>query len=342
MRQNGIAYPHPDPESVIATGGCSGNSIQILFASSEFAPKSQKKIPPVTESYFEALRKAVDRQPESTVLISGEHLGTLTEPQVAMMKAALSGHNVEVVLFVRDPFDYAFSGWRQVVKSFSYDRTFEEYITSPNRRMSMRDGFVNFTRAFDRVHVLRYERHQKNLAAAFFDAIGRIDAMPDAKQVTERIHNLSLSPSEASLCVAIAKGLKSENFATFASRMLLARPDRSDHPFYSQRSHGRILTYFGTVIDDINTHLPSEDWLSRKVRDLDGPDSGILPEDATFVMELLKLNVLAQQAQEPKPEDSQDPHGLPAGFDTAAYLILNPDVAKAGVDPAVSSCKCNG
>ena len=333
MRQKGIAYPHPDPDSVVATRGCSGNAIQILFASNP-AIQGNAIVPPMaTDGYFRALREAVDCQPENTVLISGEFLGSLNASQVAMLKAALSGHSVEVVVFVRDPFDYAFSCWRQKVKGRSFEGTFEEFIASPERQLSMRNGFINFSQAFVRIHVLRYERYKSNLAAAFFNAIGRLDAMPDTKQVTERIHNPSLSPSEASLCVALAKGLKSANFVSFASRMLLARSERHDHPFYSQRLHEITLTYFGTVIDKINKRLPSEDRLSKVVRASDGPDSGILPEDVTFALELLKLNVLGKHARSPAEDRKDNSSGLPENFDAVAYLILNPDVAEARMDP---------
>lgn len=332
LRMNGIAYPYPDPDNIVAIGGCSGNAIQILFEFGHARRTDQIARPLATAAYFRSLRQVIDAQDENTVLISGEYLGKLDTSQVQMLRETLSGHRIEIVAFVRDPFDYAYSCWRQVVKGSAHDRTFAEYLNEPSARFSMSDGFLAFARAFGRIHVLRYERHSKDLAKAFFDAIERPDAMPETGP-GNRIHNRSLSPSEASLCVALAKGLKSRNFVLTAAQHMLARTDRRELPFYSRRLHATVIDRFRDAAAEINRRLPAEDHLSLSLRDSDQGAQDILPEDAAFVLDLLHRNVMAKLSAYVGAEGKPTVDGLPADFDAAAYLLLNPDVAEARFDP---------
>lgn len=359
LEAGGVHYPYPDPTRVVEIGTCSGNVIQMLFRGG-FLPPDRKGSPAgyINDGFFAEMRRVVDQSPLDTVLFSGEVLGKLSQTQIAALAQALAGHRVEILAFVRDPFDFAWSGWKQVSKHSNRKRDFMTFL----RRMSGEDGqstmsmgysFRNYAAAFQTFHVLRFERHRDNVARAFVDKVGLAACFPPEVIRVDREHNRSLTQSEVELACLVSERFRDQGLAARVVAEFLSRPVAASDPFYSRAAHEVVLRQFAQAIPAINAHLPAEDALSDQLRDMPDTVTPLRHEDVAIVLEVMAKSAQAAAKQPAKPfwlarvlrsllgaapgqrpEGLRDPSkSLPASFDRQAYLHFNRDVSPEGDEP---------
>ncbi len=333
LAANGIAYPYPDPPAVVAIGGCSGNGLQILHAKGAFRSKSTAHAD-LDPRFAVFLREVVEAQREDTVVLSTEYFANLELGQLQSLKAELSGHRVKVICFVRDPFDFAFSAWRQHIKTGKCEVDFQTYLDIPSRRFSLREGFLKYAQVFaENLTVLRYERHVSRLGPAFFRALGLLDHVPEDALQVGRTHNPSVSPSEAFLVAEVCAAIAGRDVAAAASRVLLARRTRRQLPYYNRALHEKLNGMFADAVPVLNRFLPPEDHLTLGLRDEADTPAPVLDEDRAFLAPMLP------KLRDGKPSPLRRTltkllhPGVPSKFDPQVYLALNPDVAQAGLDP---------
>lgn len=342
LERAGIAYPYPEPENIVSAGGCSGNIIQMMFQDGHLERRAHGSSPVnVNPAFFTSLRGVIDSQPQDTVMLSGEFVSNLKQPSMVALRDALKGHEVEIVGFVRDPFDYTHSCWRQIVKMANKKPSFDDYIANKAKSSSMAQGFLTLRDTFGPPRLLRFERHRRNVSAAFFETLDLADVFAGGVPSPGRTHNPSLSHSEAQIAVAIDAEFGNPDLTSTVIRSLLKRPDRQELPYYNRTQHAQILAAFAEVIPAINALLPPEDALSDQLRDAPEQPDTILPQDLQATVALLSRHA-AQRPKAPLKAPASPlrrlfrlraTQGLPADFDVEAYLLHNPDVAAAKVDP---------
>lgn len=346
LEHAGIAYPYREPANIVSAGGCSGNIIQLMFQDGHLEPRARGNAPvKVDPAFYTVLRGVIDKQPQDTVILSGEFVSNLKEPSMLALRDALKGHNVEVVAFVRDPFDYIHSCWRQIVKISKSKPDFDTYIAEKAQDSSMNQGLRilcdTFGETFGPPRLLRFERHRKNVSAAFFEAVGLGHVFADGIPAPGRMHNPSLSHSEAQIVVSVEAEFANPDLTSTVIRSLLNRPDRRELPYYNRAQHAQILSVFSEMLPIINSLLPPEDALSDQLRDAPDQNGAILPEDLEASVALLNRYAKPQEKVAPPAPFSplrrlfrrKSGPSLPADFDVEAYLLHNPDVAAAQIDP---------
>lgn len=343
LAREGIGYPYPDPEHIVATGGCSGNAVQILYKGGfmEGAGVDANVRERISDSYFDALLEIIKEHSKSTVLISGEILSTrLGKNFSSFIDKLRIVSDVEIVCFVRDPFDFVFSSWRQRFKTSMKVPDFPEHLRMVSigeaEASSMLMGFEYFHGVGVPLKVINYDYNKKNVASAFMSAIGYKNMSDEVAPSGIKEANLSLTPSEVCLAQITQEKIKNSDFTAAFIRTAQSRDRRVSLEYYNRRQHQQILDSFGDTIRLINSHLPEGQRLATEVRDREDADFVILPEDAALLLDL--VNKLITERPKIQGYLPVEPHAgvpsLPLDFDREAYLLHNPDVAAAGMDPA--------
>ena len=343
LAREGIGYPYPDPEQIVATGGCSGNAVQVLYRGGfmDGFGVDQKAYERLSVAYFDELAGIVKEDPRKTVLISGEILSAHPGENFSSFVEKLhSFSSVEIVCFVRDPFDFVFSSWRQKFKTSMSVPGFPEHLKRISRdeaeASSMLRGFKYFQGIGVPIKVINYDHNKKNVASAFMTAIGFKDISDEVAVGGIKEANISLTPSEVCLAQIVQEKINNSDFTAAFIRTAQSRDRRVSLEYYNRRQHQQILDSFGDTIRLINSHLPEGQRLATEVRDREDADFVILPEDAALLLDL--VNKLITERPKIQGYLPVEPHAgvpsLPLDFDREAYLLHNPDVAAAGMDPA--------
>lgn len=294
-----------------------------------------------SEAYFDKLAEIVDAEPRSTVLISSEILSE--NPGVhfsRFVKKYRNRFDIEMVCFVRDPFDVLFSTWRQLLKQRINVPGFSEYVDlvleNPDDVPSMIGSFEFFHNLDAPLRVINYDRNKDTVCESFLSVLSEENFCEkmDMENVGEA--NKSLSPSEVCLAQLVHKTIGNEDLTATFLRLVQSRSHREFREYYNRCQHRRILDRFQGTIVLINSYLPKDQQLANEVRDRPDADFVIVPEDAKLLLELVNKFVAAGA----KPESSGGEHRgvaaspeLPPDFSAEAYLLHNPDVAAAGMDP---------
>lgn len=340
----GIGYPYPDPEHIVATGGCSGNAVQILYKGGfmdGFNKGLEVPASRLSEAYFDVLARVIEAVPQRTALVSGEILGVnASETTAHLFNENRSFRDVEIVCFVRDPFDFVFSCWRQSLKDSINLPPFINYIDAILDGTRMAPSMLG---SFEFIHglglpltVLNFDHHRRNIVDPFLRAIGAENLIGLVEMTTIREANRSLTPSEASLALLANEKINNANFSATFLRAARARDKPKSRDYYNRDQHQRILDHFAGTISLINAHLPDDQKLATEVKNRPDADFVIVPEDAALLLELVEK--LIQTRTEPKGLANTGSVAtsavLPSDFDAEAYLFHNPDVAAAKMDPA--------
>lgn len=343
LAREGIGYPYPDTEHLVAAGDCSGNAIQILYKGGfmEGAGADADVGERLSDAYFDTLSRVVQAVPKPTVLVSGEILGGRSGAHFSRFLQKLGAYSdVEIICFVRDPFDLFFSAWRQNFKykmnTPVFSRYIEKIIGGESEPPSMIAAFNFFHCSKVPIKVINYDHHKKNVASAFLNAIGCEKMGLEFSDTAIREINKSLTPSEVCLAQIAQEKISNPDFTAAFIRMALSREHRVALEYYNRGQHQSILDRFQDTIRLINSHLPEGEKLATETRDRADAEFVILPEDAGLLLELVKKLVAEgpKTPASPAAEPRAGAPSLPADFDPEAYLLHNPDVAAARMDPA--------
>ncbi|MEY4982596.1 MAG: hypothetical protein RIR62_862 [Pseudomonadota bacterium] len=334
----GIDYPSPEPSHNIAAGLAVGNLPILIRQMSgddvfdlDQATEFQNRF---SAGVARGICQLVDETPFETVLISGELFPLVPADRLSGFLAQLAQrHDPEILCLVRDPFDFLLSMWKQQVRVQIYTRGFEAYIDdvlSGRQQASMLTCFDALAQCGIPMTVLRYERVRGDIVGGTLQALGL--AEPDLMALARprmRI-NASEPASRTALAIELLQETDDPDLTDVVMRTLAARSSAPAGPEpYDPNLHARILDHFGRTIGRINSFLPPEDALATDIRAQEFRPPAVHEPDRH-----LARAILAELAQTSsgRPEDTRDP-ALPVGFDPAVYLLRNPDLVAAGVDP---------
>lgn len=341
LEHAGVHYPHPEPQSYIEKGLCSGNVVQLLYALG-YVDRARGRVK-FEEDFSRLFDHMVDSARNSTMpctLFSGEVFSQFPAQHVALLAEKTRELEVSVIAFVRDPFDYVCSSWKQRVKRSGECSSFSQDVETRSREGSieMLDGFRNFERHFKDFRLINYDRKKRDVIAAFLETGGiALHREQSAAQKSDRIFNKSLSASQANLVTQINREFKGSPIGALFVEYLLRQPSAGRDPFYDRTTHARLLEVYRDTLVRINARLPGDQPLATGTRDdADTPDQ-IAMQDISHLLgffqqtlrykprlsplrKLLNLTLRLRWRQ------------LPLNFDPAAYALLNPDLPRRGLN----------
>lgn len=336
----GIGYPYPDPEHIVATGGCSGNAFQVLQRGGFWRAIGDDIKSCLTKAYFEKLVDVIDEVPQRTTILSSEVLSVASRENLTHFVEMLRPfHDMEIVCFVRDPFDMVLSCWLQMIKNESQTFYFSSYmdkVIDGTNSPSMLNSFALFHNLGLPLTVLNFDHHRHNIAVPFLRAIGAENLIDQVEMTTTREANRSLTPSQAHLGVLLHEKLNNKDLTATFLRAVQIRDKPRAAGYYNRDQHQRILDRFASAISLINQYLPDDQKLATQVRNQPDADFMIMPEDAALLLELVE-KLIAARTESKGPVEARNVTAamvLPSDFDPEAYLFHNPDVAAAKVDAA--------
>ena len=330
LDEHGISYPFITEEMASAGGVSEGNALHefVRLAKQDGIATSYKDRAPTF--FAKMVENAIEQSEHPTILISGEELSALT---VLMHFRELSKlHKVRIIAYVRDPYDIVCSSWKQQVKVSGESRSFPEFVEDMGRfteRVSI-NRLAEYVRSGLDVTALSYDSCRSRLIESFLEAIGVKTPLERLSGFVGKTHNRSLSFEEASIVVMTYKcgGLDCAPhlLASFQKR---AAP--FDDPVISEVDE-QILNKFYDDIETLNALLKPDQRLRVAPRKgISLSDMAISHENVGVLLKVLSEAVAKRPASEDRPSQEWLELGLPDDFDPERYLLLNPDVARAGL-----------
>jgi hypothetical protein len=364
LKEVGIEYPYPEPEVFTREKNCMGNLLQIAHKSGLFEKYLNKngiqagKFVPFLNNFSDEIILRIKEISHASILdyiiFSSELLVYVGEEFWDKLDKSFFEFEIQIILFVRDPFEHYISSLRQDAKVSSRVSLFSD-LTDFTQGIVRKEipvyGMVSrLVRSGLPVKVLRYETFKPDIVDAFFKHADLPRIGSGERKLSGFDYNMSLTHSETLICAAAAEALRNEgNLVATLAKILMSRPNerRKKGEFYSRSLHQQILD---RVIDEIKklNQVIIGDPIDTEPRDL--PDSNLQVEFEDMREFLRALDriyglkdwdgrrFVGNQEQSADIPNEAIPAALmavPYDFDPEAYLFHNPDVKNSGMDPIV-------
>ncbi len=284
--------------------------------------------------------------PTDTILFSSEVLSAMNIERVTQLQQLLATEfSVTIVCFVRDPFDFSYSAWKQMIKTVNAEMPFRDWLHSlPPREqeavsernfLSMFSGTELYNRLFTDVRLINYDHHKGDIVQSFLQTADLIDARSIPLD-NNRICNPSLTHSQTIVQQIANQSLGNTSLPSYLSKLFLAEDStHAEIPFYDPVAHRFILEKYAEPLRQINALLSDSDQLSTDIRSEPYTEPAVRPKDIQIFSHLVAQAVDYRN----KPIHRRLFNFLnrllpvPIDFDTETYLFLNPDIKKTGSNP---------
>lgn len=328
---NDVSYPFPEGKKTITTGVCTGNIIhELQRKATEDGTSTHNR--GLLEAYLEeTVREALSSTKHTNVVFSSEALSRLTSPKIMDFYRRLADeYNVTFISFFRDVYDQSMSAWKQSIKIGISPRPFATWIEQRIKRGSFdSEHAVELIDAGFDVKLINFDVHRKDLSSIFLREIGLDPALTGFARPTKNISNPSLSYRQAAQVAMAAKHIDSSLFNALLLQRFRAEPDKTPDPYFLEVDK-MLMDHLRVSLNEMNNRLPESHKVRTEVRN--SPDAGDVAfslESMASFMEVVRETLATPQAELPAvPQE-----GLPEDFIPKVYLLLNPDIAEAGVDP---------
>lgn len=354
LEDAGIAYPYPEPDSVIETGNCTGNLVQILYRDG-FVDRFQNRSGTqstrpglvIDASFFSRVAEIIEQSNHTTFLFSSEVIPYVMPSALRHLKENIADRfDTRLVGFVRDPFDTMYSSWRQGLKTQRTTLPFAEFVRKriAQQSLPMTSGYGRLRDAGLSPVLLNYDTYRKDIVGKFFEAADIPIPQAAGYQLSGDGYNISLTPAESALVQMVNGRFPDRDFSATLTKLLLRRvaAERTGGDFYSGEVDRMILSAAGPVLDEIN-RIVIGDKLRTTVRSkADSSATTIGSGEIACLLEAISIAVRTAEKGVRRPRfydwakhvlRRKGGDGVPADFDAEAYLFHNTDVANAGVDP---------
>lgn len=330
----GVSYPFPETDLVMDVGACSGNLIHVIQQRAT-VDRFLGNVVERVDAYLDPLiDEAISNSRTETVLLSGEFLGVhVTPARIDALEKLSRRHEVRVIAFVRDIYDWHLSTWKQRVKANGEIRDFREHA------LAAAHGGEGVLRRLPMIlesgldcRLLNYDRHRRDLIPVFLRAIGIDPDAPGLCSAGDRLHNPSLSYWQAKQVVMASRYAGSSRLAALLLDRFRSENDPRKDPVFDDIDRLLLAANAG-LISRINALLPVGHGLRQTPRGGAAEvDVGFSIQDMSRFMQTVRT--LLDGLDEKQRNSQPTLEGLPADFDPEDYLLRYPDVAAAGVDPA--------
>lgn len=328
----GIDYPNPEHPDTVNSGVCTGNLLaEIIKAAKSKDLRYEDINKAITSCFEEVVQKAVVSRKAETLLFSGEFLSArCVESNIRVMKRLGIDHQVEIKLFIRDPYDHFISAWKQNVKRGTAAYPHEVFQKGKGESTFVYRRILRFLEPGLRVQLLKFESCRSNLIEIFLSTLG-IESKLLKPLLAGKRHNASLSFEQALLVVMTTRLLKNSRMSALLTKQFLENP-RPDGDIYLVALDSALRSASLEDLMTINSHLPEKDRYPLAPR-TSGPQQPLSfqAKDIEILMRCLAISEPKKNlAITPNQDTSRD---LPPDFDPEDYLLRNPDVRRSGMSP---------
>ncbi len=331
-----VAYPCATP--ALGTGNGSALARELIFTNP--APTSTAQLQACVQDIVQAHRGTAPN-----LLISSEDLCYADVEKFSRLKQVLLGHAkaVKLVVAVRPLKAWSYSVYLQLVKAHAlaadYDAGWLRGHTG---------DFLYYFRNLDRFNVdtvcFRYQDRQ--LLRGFLALIGEDEAL--AAQVPDTLANRSLSREELPVVRAVNAAFGDEALCRRVSEALVAQhPDRRGARFPAEREadfqafaadFAHALEAFpGPVMDAVKQILFDAAEPASSPAPAAPKAQGLAPDDVHTALHALRAHFQARAGEvslhQQLLEYAAGLERSTATFDPVHYLLMHPDVLRAGSDP---------
>lgn len=353
LEDAGIAYPYPEPSSVIETGNCTGNLVQIMYRDG-FVDRFQNRSGNqstrlglvIDESFLSRVVEIIEQSNHATLLFSLETVSAAMPSALRHLKENIADRfDTRLVGFVRDPFDMMYSSWRQGLKTQRTTLSFAEFARKriAQQSLPMTSGYGKLREAGLSPVLLNYDTYRKDIVGKFFEAADIPIPQAAEYKLSGDGYNISLTPAESDLVQMVNGRFPDRDFSATLTKLLLRRTaaERTGGDFYSSEVDRMILSAAGPVLDEINK-IVTGDKLRTTVRPKADTTSTIGSGEIACLLEAFSIAARTAEKGARRPGIYDSAKGvlrwkggddMPPDFDAEAYLFHNTDVANAGVDP---------
>lgn len=334
LNRIGISYPNPESTSV---ANCSGNLLHVMLsmASADGIVCNQQDL--VRAYLARAVETSIDASACQTVLLSGEFISQwMSDDTVEWFQDLNKRHSVTIIAFVRDIYDQTISSWKQLVKVSSISTDLDEFVKARSlvRNRTSFHYLAKISRIGLDFRVINYDHHKATVFDSLLKKIGIETAGINFHRDDNRLFNPSISYRQAKMVALASQSSASPNLSALLLNQFRTSVDLRKDPVFVDIDLALLDTYrFELLI--LNELLPDD----QKLR-VDPRSVGLQSASFTFDAEDLSLlfetfgTILTKSLAHPVTAPPQKHPGLPADFDEKEYLLRNPDVAGAGMDPS--------
>ena len=330
LERQGISYPFCEAKVTVTAGTCTGNLLHVMLKKAS-AEGFQSNLAGLTANYLPfALDAAVEAARCDTVLVSGEFITQhLTPALIDYFQTLSRRHRVTFIGFVRDVHDLTLSQWKQHVKAKAETRDLPVYVAAALEQgfFSLRKLCMLLNAGMD-VRVRNYDTVRRDLVGALAAEIGFDSAKAGVWSQSSGQKNVSLSYWQAK-AVILAQSTGSERLGAVLVNRFLNEHDRRRDPYFAHID-AELLQFLRADLALLNENLASGEQLRTTLRDgADESELGFPPDIVAKIIEALH-----QCAAPPIVQLTSAANPLlPKDFDPQVYLLRNPDVAAARMDP---------
>lgn len=265
------------------------------------------------------------------ILFSSENfLNSMDSEMIDWLVHFSKSYRLTVICFVRDVYDFMVSMWKQRVKAGGYiedlpTEIFSETMKNFNRLATL----VSLSDAGLDIRLRSYDFHKKAIVEIFLQELGIDFETANLKQPQSSEANISFSYWQAQSIIMSNAIVRSARMHALMINRFRHQPDRRPDPYFPELDT-KLLDFLGPSIDKINPYLPLNEKLRRLPRAEEvKSNTGYSKYNMEQIMEIVRD--LTSHPQKLVPPAIIN--GLPLDFVPENYLLLNPDVALARMDP---------
>jgi hypothetical protein len=274
---------------------------------------------------------------------SAEGISGLSQGVFEKMKNYLEEFfDVEFILFIRDPYELIYSGWKQWLKvSFICD-DFRKFSLEMFLGASKFNIFNPFElRKIGNIKIINYDTYKNELVKTLIE-VAHLNFKIPHDYKSRQLFNRSFTDSEAALQLKVNQQFKKTRFPFLLRLLLLKRDARQkslSSQYYDKEIHTLILSHLKEKLVAINKVIHG-DPISLEVKKIETSEGQLIEEEDEEVFKNA-LNFVKQTKNKKINLSLWMSHiykcirkkNIPFSFDPEAYLMMNEDVKDSGMDP---------
>lgn len=328
----------------------SGNGVLLYQTLSSFTSITDNEIDSLVLSYFGGCNNAICSS-ECFSSFEAHNWKRLVE------STGRIGAKLKVIFYFRNIIPFLVSAYDQVIKQEGEWKLFDEWAEQESCHHAIAPKALRIIVneiPKENIHVLHYDRVKADLIKSFLYILGidpsfEVDPNEQSRQV-----NRSLTGEEREALIAVNKVLGKVYSTELSNLFIYAKPNLRGEPVsYHQTTIEFLLDHFSNEVDwvnktffndqDIVSVLPFEsvkETQSEKPAIQSARNGNAEKQVLNWALEKLKtiqyetkqrlLHILRNAAQNTSGISHPD---IPDDYDPIAYLLLNPDLFHAGVEP---------
>ena len=346
LLDHGISYPNSELPPTTAANqhrqqSNGGNLIRTMKKAAARTRVTCYDETELAEPFLKAtLMEVIENRKSRSLLLSGEFLSAPkpTEILTRLFPKLQNKFHITVIAFVRDPHDHLLSGWKQRIGTGFHFNPLGEWLERYfSQRYTPYDSLLTYAKLADSMQLVSYDHNKSDLFGAFLKVLGLAEDNPTFQRPREMI-NPSITTNQARLICEAAKHvetapLRAQLISRFHSQHYDSGLNEKEDPILEIEN--AIATNLLPKLNAINAYLPE----GEKLRTLQRTGVSIskihyAPSDVVDLLQSMDqlLDTIGVD-QKTVPNKIEKVAGLPEDFNSICYLMLNPDVRDANVDP---------